>query len=520
MDIDVIKSYLVSLGFQVEHNELRKFEDAMRKVTNLVQQSTFGVGGIASTFLKAGTAVAGVLTGIATGAVGLMDNIAGADLEFQVFARRMFMSTNAAKSLKIATDALGYSLEDIIWGPKELQERFHALIVDQKRLQEMLGPNFEANMRRIRDVTFQFTRLGVNLKYLGMGVASDLSKALFGDEDSLERKLTAFNNYLIQHLPEISKEISEKLVPIVEDMGQVAKDLFLIMSNINWTKTADDLAYLSGKLKQFFDFLAENPIAQKVLLGAMAGGAAGSVIPGVGTGMGALVGGAGGLAKGLADESIAGKDSRESAGYGPFKIAADWLNRMLGLPVGSSALAPIMNGTATRENIQQMIVRMAKQMGVDPALAEAVAKQESGFNPRALNSSSGAMGLFQLMPGTAKQLGVNDPFDPSQNAMGGLQYLRDLMKKYNGDINKTLKEYGGFVTADPTGYINSVTAEMGRYRRAGGSGDGGVNIDTVTIHVDKPNASPEEIQKAVAKGIKEEMDKRTQRNLLQYQGAY
>src|ERR1051325_10211814 len=125
MSIDVIKSYLVSLGFSVEHSELRKFEDAMKRAASIVQSSTFGVGGIASTMIKAGGIVASALSGIALGAAAMMDNVAQADLQFQVFARRMFLSTDAAKSLKIATDALGYSLEDIIWGPRELQERFH-----------------------------------------------------------------------------------------------------------------------------------------------------------------------------------------------------------------------------------------------------------------------------------------------------------------------------------------------------------------------------------------------------------
>jgi len=69
-----------------------------------------------------------------------------------------------------------------------------------------------------------------------------------------------------------------------------------------------------------------------------------------------------------------------------------------------------------------------------------VIRAESGFNSKAV-SRKGAVGLMQLMPGTASQLGVKNPFDPSANVEGGSRYLRDLLDRYNLDLVKALAAY-------------------------------------------------------------------------------
>ncbi|HME80655.1 MAG TPA: lytic transglycosylase domain-containing protein [Candidatus Eremiobacteraceae bacterium] len=106
----------------------------------------------------------------------------------------------------------------------------------------------------------------------------------------------------------------------------------------------------------------------------------------------------------------------------------------------SSAAAP--SGTAPRgaNPYDGMIRRTAQRHDLDPALLNAVIRQESGFNPQA-RSSAGAMGLMQLMPDTAKSLGVTDAFDPAQNLEGGAKLLRGLIDQYGGRLDLALAAY-------------------------------------------------------------------------------
>ena len=98
------------------------------------------------------------------------------------------------------------------------------------------------------------------------------------------------------------------------------------------------------------------------------------------------------------------------------------------------------SGKAAFSSIDQLIERASRRYGVESGLVRAVIKAESNFNPRAV-SAAGAQGLMQLMPATAKGVGVTDAFDPEQNVMAGTRFLKSLLDRYEGNLDAALAAY-------------------------------------------------------------------------------
>src|SRR5574344_29573 len=94
----------------------------------------------------------------------------------------------------------------------------------------------------------------------------------------------------------------------------------------------------------------------------------------------------------------------------------------------------------TKAQILGLISKVSQKYGVDEKLVQAVIRQESGFNPKA-RPYCGAMGLMQLMPATAKRLGVKDAYNPVQNVEGGVKHLKGLLARYNGNVVLALAAY-------------------------------------------------------------------------------
>jgi soluble lytic murein transglycosylase-like protein len=108
-----------------------------------------------------------------------------------------------------------------------------------------------------------------------------------------------------------------------------------------------------------------------------------------------------------------------------------------------TAFAQVLTGAVGDEKqgqIMQMIEKYAAKHGVDSTLAKAVAKIESDNDATAI-SAAGAVGVMQLMPETARQLGVNNPLNPAENIEGGVRYLKGLLDKYSGNVTMALAAY-------------------------------------------------------------------------------
>jgi soluble lytic murein transglycosylase-like protein len=163
--------------------------------------------------------------------------------------------------------------------------------------------------------------------------------------------------------------------------------------------------------------------------------------------------------------------------------------------INASKSSSVSSGTSTTGSYSgqyaDYINQAAAQYGVDPNLVAAIIKQESGFtqtrNGKTLSSSAGALGLMQLMPGTAKSLGVN-PNDAYQNILGGTKYIAQLLKSFGGDLTKAVaaynagpgnvQKYGGIPPFTETQkYVKAVLANYASY---GGSSSTSTTSTTST----------------------------------------
>lgn len=140
----------------------------------------------------------------------------------------------------------------------------------------------------------------------------------------------------------------------------------------------------------------------------------------------------------------------------------------------SGAYSTIATGAASE--YEGLITQAAERNGIEPAVLYGLIEQESGFDPSA-QSSAGAIGLTQLMPGTASSLGVANPYDAAESIEGGARYLAKLMGEFSGNTTDALaaynagpaavSQYGGVPPYPETeSYVSKVMANAESYRQS------------------------------------------------------
>ena len=512
---DVIKSYLVSISAHVDKQSFDKFTQAMTGAEKTVSAS---VGGILGKFLAFQVAGTTAFATVGFGLIGYIDKLAMLDRRTQLLAMQNMMSVQQYRSVSMALDAMGLSLEDVFFGTREIQDQFHGLIQDQKQLAAMLGPGYEESMKQIRAVIYQLQRLEVKGEYFGMKFAEDLLAKLGFGQGGIEMQLERLNDWVMQNMPRWSDELTNEFIPALGQMWDILKatgHLFLDLSvdfdnfvgtlsgdqNVN-TKTASFESFALS-IQHVVYWIGE---AIKLMIGLEQVGvhSVGSIWD-LGKAFLAMPhrGGSKDEAwKNLndaADEAVGAAKGFQSIGqvllsgtsYGDQFLGGNRSNQLISATSGLSPdFLKLVHGVAMVESGDSQYDSMGRVM-IGPSIA---------------GTTERAIGRMQLLPSTAKMLGV-DPYNAGQNLEGGEKYLLQLLKKHQGNIHDTLKEYGGFRTTSPDDYIRRVESL------------GGISIGTITVQ-SSPNFTPEQHAQAIKIGVGEAMKTNWREMMLEHNGAY
>ena len=517
-DIKSLKSYLVSLGFDVNKTQYNKFESSLKEASALVGKTAFTMG---ADLLKWQFAVTGMFVGVSTAIAGTIAKVASADQEYRLFGQRMMMNTEQARSLKITLDALGQPLEAIAFDP-ELHSRYVQLTKDQKLLAGGLGGDYAGTMKQIRDVTFEFTRLEVEFKYFTMGVAKEIFQAL-GGGDFVE-SLHSLNDWIIKNIPEWSQQFSTYLVPILKDTWEILKDIGSLVLQLGGDFTSL-IATLSGDTSidtQTLSFESFAKSLEHVVFWAKE-----SVL--MITGLERVLVNTAAIAYNTGQVigyALLGNFDRANSSIG--KIKQNALGIVTGLDaIGGAALPGGLGGDAF--NGSGAGNGAAGSRGVGNISLETMAGiimwQESRGDPNATNHNKNGSTDYGLMQLNDRSFPNASTMSPAQNYATGTAYLKQLYSRY-GNWTQALEAYnGGALNVDngTVSYAAQKYASQAISRANQYSSDGGgsvTNVGGITVHVANPNANPEEIAHKVIVKLEESTALRTKRSLAQTRSVY
>lgn len=202
--IETIKDYLVSLGFHVDSSSLNAARTAMRTAEDSVSQFS---NESVKNFAKAGM---GVIAFVATANLALgkfVYELAQADLQTEMFARKMWMSKDAAKAYQASIDALGVSINDLYLSP-ELMNKYLELNRESRSMAVPTG-EYDKQMQGVRDITFQFQRLKLEGTYALQWIGYYLTKYLAGPMGNVKDGLAKINDTIQEKMPQWTKRVAE-----------------------------------------------------------------------------------------------------------------------------------------------------------------------------------------------------------------------------------------------------------------------------------------------------------------------
>ena len=547
--MDIIRDYLVALGFQVNTAEYAKMQQFLKQVDRLVSGHTETM---AASYVKASGIIVSALGSITASTAAMVDKIAQADLNWQKFALRMYLTQDTARRLKITTDALGESLEDIAWIP-ELRNRYISLMNQSQLIESGMPGDMGDMLVRMRDIRFEFTRMKVEAIYSMMYISYYLSQLLGKPVKGLHDGLKNINDWITRNMPTWTQKVADFLSMIIQLAGSAArpiKDLAEIFGKL-WEgmskeeKIAAAIAgigalfmllgptgkwfmALSGFVLLIDDFYAyiDGRKSSKTLapiwytLIAVVEKITKAVWLAV-QGVSWLMGNKPPDSKGFIADlqslwNAAGEGPRTEAGPGPGE--------------GPKAKAGPNTGKrwSSINDIYSQAQKVSQKTGLPTSWIFGQWYHETGgFTNRGatqLNNlaglkgrngqylSFGSIGEFSDYFASylkRKQAGSLDAKTPEDYAAalkrGG--YYEDAFSNYAAGIKRGISAYQGFFGS------SQITASGGGVNQV-------VSVGDVNINIPQPGATPQEIYSETIKGMKDALGKATVRNLRDFQGVY
>jgi Mannosyl-glycoprotein endo-beta-N-acetylglucosaminidase len=472
---DVIKSYLVSLGFKVDEPSARKFKTTLDEAEKAAVEAT---SGIAKEILKWQSVITGSFAAISAGVIGVIDSVAEADEKYRLFGERMLLTKDRAEVVMRTLEAMHMTVADLplIGLDPELNKRFRSISESITNSMKMRDQDFEKNMVRWRSFTTEITKLLIKLDDLRKMFASDMIKRLGPDLDLIQGKVEEWIDYLTTHGPEIEDFFARALIPILRDtweifkaLGDVAKNFIILFTNAVALFSNDSSLRTTTldweKLARAIDHVAIG--LRNVLL----------MLSGTEAGAAALLG-------------------------GNFNPSSEWFKFKRGFGDSwfppSNEMQPSQGaGSDSASRAFQLANKVGQQTGVDPRLIfEQWAHETGGFTSNVFRNMNNMGGI--KIPGTDvyRKYGSLDEFAED--------YGRQISRNYPGlvgahterDFANALQQgrLGPYFTDDPAKYIGGME-RMGRQFA-------GTISNTVNVNVAQTDASALDISQAVDQAMR------------------
>lgn len=255
MAFDIMKEYLVSLGFKVDTSSLNQAKSAMNQADSAV--NTFSSNAVKN-FLSAAAGVTAFVAAVNVGISNLLLDLAKADLQTEKFARQMWIGEENARSLKASLDAMGASLEDLYYSP-ELYRNFVEL---RKLSVELRAPDeLQTQLKFIRSINFEIQKLKLEMNYATQWIAYYYFKYMETPIRKVKEQLQSLNESIVDDMPHWTRVVAQVMswfgrmgVAIVRVTGDIIEGIDEIGDKI-----PKNVKLVIGALGALFFFLKLSP---------------------------------------------------------------------------------------------------------------------------------------------------------------------------------------------------------------------------------------------------------------------